>query len=223
MAERKNQEGGKKAAEGKEKPVAKKAEEKPKAAAKPTPDKGTEAAQTKAAAKAVEKAKPDAAKAKGEPKSKPKAEAKAKPAAKRRAKSEAAKPKPAAKPKATEKAATPVPPTVRASARYVRVAPRKARLVADQIRGKGIEDARALLRFSPRGAAVDLAKLLDSAAANAEHNHDLVAEDLEVAEIQVNDGPTLRRFRPRARGSASRINKRTCHVSVALRPKDTVS
>jgi ribosomal protein L22 len=130
--------------------------------------------------------------------------------------------KPAAKPKAESKKEAPAPPTVRASARYLRVAPRKARLVADQIRGLQIDDARALLQFSSRGAANELGKLLDSAAANAENNHDLVADDLAVAEISVDEGPTLRRWRPRALGRATRINKRTSHVSIALRPKETV-
>ena len=109
---------------------------------------------------------------------------------------------------------------VRASARYLRVAPRKARLVADQVRGMPVPDARELLAFSPRGAAEDIAKLIASAAANAENNHDLVADDMRIAEIRVDEGPTLKRWRPRARGRATRIDKRTCHVSVALRPTD---
>ena len=107
---------------------------------------------------------------------------------------------------------------VRAKARYVRVAPRKARLVADQVRGMPVDEARTLLAFSTRGAARDLAKLIDSAAANAEANHDLVAEDLRVAEIYVDEGPTLKRWRARARGRASRIDKKTSHLSVALTP-----
>ncbi len=111
-------------------------------------------------------------------------------------------------------------PTVRASARYLRVAPRKARLVADQVRGLPVTQARELLDFSPRGAARDIAKLIDSAAANAEHNHELVAEDLRIAEIRVDEGPTLRRWRPRARGRATRIDKRTSHITVALKPTE---
>ena len=107
---------------------------------------------------------------------------------------------------------------VRASARYVRTAPRKARLVADQVRGLHIDEARVLLRFSPRSAARDIGKLIDSAAANAENNHDLVADHMKVAEITVDEGPTLRRYRPRALGRATRINKRTSHISVALSP-----
>src|SRR6266498_288772 len=102
----------------------------------------------------------------------------------------------------------PTPPTVRAQARYVRVAPRKARLVADQVRGMPVDDARTLLRFSTRSAAKDIAKLIDSAAANAETNHDLLADELLVTDIHVDEGPTLRRYRPRALGRATKINKR---------------
>jgi large subunit ribosomal protein L22 len=112
------------------------------------------------------------------------------------------------------------PIVVRASARYVRVAPRKARLIADQIRGLHIDKARALLEFSPRGAAEDIRKLIESAASNAENNHDLIADEMRIAEITVDEGPTLRRFRPRALGRASRINKRTSHIAVALSPED---
>jgi ribosomal protein L22 len=112
------------------------------------------------------------------------------------------------------------PVVVRASSRYVRVAPRKARLIADQVRGMHIEQARALLQFSPRGAAEDIRKLIESAAANAENNHDLVADEMLISEITVDEGPTLRRYRPRALGRASRINKRTCHIAVALSPEE---
>jgi ribosomal protein L22 len=112
------------------------------------------------------------------------------------------------------------PVVVRASARYVRVAPRKARLIADQVRGLHIEQARALLAFSPRGVAQDISKLIESAASNAENNHDLIADEMLISEITVDEGPTLRRFRPRAMGRASRINKRTCHIAVALTPED---
>ena len=114
----------------------------------------------------------------------------------------------------------PQPPTVRAKARYVRVAPRKARLVADQVRGLPVAEARTLLSFSQRGAARDIAKLLDSAAANAEANHDLVAEDLRIATITVDEGPTIKRWRARARGRATRIDKRTSHISLALTPEE---
>ncbi len=110
------------------------------------------------------------------------------------------------------------PPVVKASARYVRIAPRKARLIADQVRGLHIEKARALLQFSPRGAAQDIHKLIDSAAANAENNHDLIGDEMRIASITVDEGPTLRRFRPRAMGRATPINKRTSHIAVALTP-----
>jgi ribosomal protein L22 len=129
-----------------------------------------------------------------------------------------AKPKARAKPKAEKEA--PKPPVVKARARYVRVAPRKARLIADQVRGMHVDDARTLLRFSTRGAARDIAKLIDSATANAEANHDLVADELRVTDITVDEGPTLRRYRPRALGRATRINKRTSHIHVALTPED---
>ena len=112
------------------------------------------------------------------------------------------------------------PVLVRASARYVRVAPRKARLLADQVRGKHIDDARSLLQFSPRTAADDIAKVIESAAANAEANHELIGDEMIVHEIRIDEGPTLKRYRPRAMGRATPINKRTCHISVALTPED---
>lgn len=111
-----------------------------------------------------------------------------------------------------------VGPIVRASSRYLRISPRKVRVVADQVRGLPIPDAVSLLTFSTRGPALEVQKLLNSAAANAENNHDLDADELRVSEIQVDEGPVLRRWRPRARGRATRIEKRTCHLSVALSP-----
>ena len=142
---------------------------------------------------------------------KPKAESKPKPKA-------ATKPK--AEPKPAPKEEAPPLPVVRASARYVRSAPRKARLVADQVRGLHIEQARALLQFSPRSAGRDILRLIDSAAANAENNHELVADEMKITEITVDEGPTLRRYRPRALGRATRINKRTSHIAVALTPEE---
>jgi ribosomal protein L22 len=132
-------------------------------------------------------------------------------------------PKKAAKAKkAPAKKAAPArpsaPPVVKASARYVRIAPRKARLIADQVRGLHIEKARALLQFSPRGAAEDIHKLIDSAAANAENNHDLIGDEMRVSSITVDEGPTLKRYRPRAMGRATPIHKRTSHIAVALTP-----
>ena len=114
-------------------------------------------------------------------------------------------------------------PVVGASAKYVRMAPRKARLVADQVRGLPVNEARTLLQFSVRGAASDIEKLLASASANAEANHDLVADDLRIAQITVDEGPTLKRWRARARGRATRIDKKTCHVKVALTPTEEAS
>jgi ribosomal protein L22 len=135
------------------------------------------------------------------------------PVAKKPARKQAAKAKP--KPEVAD-----VPVLVRASARYVRIAPRKARLVADQVRGLQIDRARALLDFSPRSAARDIRKLIDSAASNAENNHELVADEMKIAEINVDEGPTMRRYRARALGRATRINKRTSHISVALTPEE---
>jgi ribosomal protein L22 len=173
---------------------------------------------SKAPAKKPAAKKPAASKASAAKKS---AAAK-KPAAKKAPAKKPAAKKPAAKPKAKPETvkAEPQRPVVKARARYVRVAPRKARLVADQVRGLHLDDARTLLRFSSRGAAQDIAKLLSSAAANAENNHDLVADDLVIKDIHVDEGPTLRRYRPRALGRATRINKRTSHINVALTPED---
>jgi large subunit ribosomal protein L22 len=110
------------------------------------------------------------------------------------------------------------PPVVHAKARYVRTAPRKVRVVADQIRGLEVEEAIALLEFSPRGASVPVLKLLRSAAANAENNYDLDPEEMRITGISVDEGPTMRRYRPRARGRATRIEKRSSHINVALTP-----
>jgi ribosomal protein L22 len=202
------------------KPAAKKAPAKKpaakKPAAKPKP-KAETATKGKGAAEATSKT--------ADRKAADKATSKA-PAKKPAAKKPAAK-KPAAKPKAETKAkAKPKPkepsdrPIVNARARFVRVAPRKARLVADQVRGLPLDEALPLLRFSTRGAAQDIRKLIESAAANAETNHDLVADDLLIKDIHVDEGPTLRRYRPRALGRATRINKRTSHIAVALTPED---
>jgi len=119
-----------------------------------------------------------------------------------------------------KKEATEEPVLVHATAKYVRVSPRKVRLVADQVRGKHIDDARSLLQFSPRSAADDIAKVIESAAANAEANHDLIGDEMIVHTIRVDEGPTLKRFRPRAMGRATPIHKRTSHITVALTPED---
>jgi ribosomal protein L22 len=189
---------------------------KKKPAAKPKP-KAETATKGKGAAEATSKT----ADSKAADAATSKAPAK-KPAAKKpAAKKPAAKPKAESKAKAKAKPKEPATrPVVNARARFVRVAPRKARLVADQVRGLPLEDALPLLRFSTRGAAQDIRKLLESAAANAETNHDLVADDLLIKDIHVDEGPTLRRYRPRALGRATRINKRTSHIAVALTPED---
>jgi len=107
---------------------------------------------------------------------------------------------------------------VRAQARYVRTSARKARLVCDHIRGKSVEEARAILDFAPRAAARDWSKLLESAVANAEHNHELVGDELRIEDAHADEGPTLKRYRPRAMGRATRIRKRTAHLSITLTP-----
>jgi ribosomal protein L22 len=109
---------------------------------------------------------------------------------------------------------------VRAQAKYVRSSARKARLVCDHIRGKSVEDARAILAHTSRAVARDWSKLLESAVANAENNHELVGEDLYIKAVHADEGPTIRRFRPRAMGRATRIRKRTSHLTILLTPKD---
>ena len=109
---------------------------------------------------------------------------------------------------------------VRAQAKYVRTSARKARLVCDHIRGKSVEEARAILAHTPRAVARDWSKLLESAIANAEHNHELIGDDLRVYAVSADEGPTLKRFRPRAMGRATRIRKRTSHLTITLTPKE---
>ena len=108
----------------------------------------------------------------------------------------------------------------KAVARYVRVSPRKARLVVDLIRGKSVEDASAILRFSPRHAAEVVEKVLMSAVANAEKNNKIPAEQLYVSTTFVDEGPTLKRIRPVSRGRAFRINKRTSHITVVVKQRE---
>ena len=105
---------------------------------------------------------------------------------------------------------------VRAEARYVRTAPRKAQLVAEQIRGRPVPEARTILAFMTRDAARDVESVLSSAVANAEQNHNLDADELYVSVATVGAGPTLKRWRARARGRVARIKKRTCHITIAL-------
>jgi large subunit ribosomal protein L22 len=107
-----------------------------------------------------------------------------------------------------------------AVARFARVSPMKARRVVDLIRGRPVDEALALLRFAPQAASDIVYKLLESAIANAESTEDLAADTLVVTKAKVDDGPTLRRFRPRAQGRAYRINKRTSHITVVVQPRD---
>lgn len=104
----------------------------------------------------------------------------------------------------------------RARARYVRVTPMKARRVVDLIRGLPTEQAQAVLRFAPQAASEPVGKVLDSAIANATNNNSMDPNDLFVSEVYVDEGPTMKRFRPRARGSAARIRKRTSHITVVV-------
>jgi ribosomal protein L22 len=174
----------------------------------------------------------ESAAAKGTSAEKPAAKA---PSAKKPAKESAAK-RPAAKatgPDVEAKAAPPAAkskpaasgakttarrPTVRAHARYVRTSARKARMVCGHLRGKSVQEARAILAFTPRDAARDWSKLLESAVANAENNHELLEDDLVVREAYADEGPTIKRFRPRAMGRATPIRKRTSHLTITLTP-----
>jgi large subunit ribosomal protein L22 len=106
--------------------------------------------------------------------------------------------------------------TVRAQAKWVRMSPRKARLVLDHIRGRSVPEARTILAFTQRAAAIEIEKVLRSAVANAEANHGLDGDELLVQAAYADEGPTLKRWRPRARGRANRIRKRTCHVTLIL-------
>jgi large subunit ribosomal protein L22 len=107
---------------------------------------------------------------------------------------------------------------VKAVAKWVRTSPRKARLVVDHIRGRSVPEARTVLAFTQRAAAREIEKVLRSAVANAEANHNLDGDDLVVSSVYVDEGPVLKRWRARARGRAARIHKPTCHITVKLTP-----
>ncbi|QXJ23682.1 50S ribosomal protein L22 [Actinomadura graeca] len=111
----------------------------------------------------------------------------------------------------------------RAQARFIRVTPRKARRVVDLIRGLPAAEAQAVLRFAPQAASEPVGKVLASAIANAEHNFKLDSDTLVVSRAWVDEGPTLKRFRPRAQGRAYRINKRTSHITVVVESRDEAS
>ncbi len=195
------------AEEAKPKPKAKaKAKSKPKAKAKAKAKPAKKAPEAEAAEEA-ESADADSVEAKPKAKAKGKAkpEAKKAKAKSRRGRREAAEPG----------------VLVHAQAKYVRTSARKARLVCDHIRGKDVAEARAILAYTPRAAAKAWIKLLESAVANAEHNHELVGEDLRIASVHADEGPTLKRYRPRAMGRATRIRKRTSHLTITLTPKES--
>ena len=142
-----------------------------------------------------------------------------KPASKPRAvkpKAEATPDEPASKATRPDAEHLVVAPVVRAQAKYVRSSARKARLVCDNIRGKSVQDARAILAHTPRAVARDWSKLLESAVANAEHNHELDGEDLVIKAVHADEGPTIKRFRPRAMGRATRVQKGMSHITVIL-------
>jgi ribosomal protein L22 len=196
--------------------------ETPEAAKKPAAKKAAakKAAAKKPAAKKVAAAKAPTAKA---------AEAKAteeqEPAAKKAAKTPAAKKaakQPVAEAKKAPSAKQAAKPArrrvVSAHARYVRTSARKARMVCGHLRGKSIDEARAILAFTARDVARDWSKLLESAVANAESNHELLEDDLIVREAYADEGPTIKRFRPRAMGRATPIRKRTSHLTITLTP-----
>jgi large subunit ribosomal protein L22 len=111
---------------------------------------------------------------------------------------------------------------VSATAKYVRISPRKVRLVTDVIVGRPVEEAAAILRFMPNAAARDVAKVLRSATANAENNFNLTADELHVESAVANEGPTLKRIRPRAQGRAFQILKRTSHITVSVADRGDV-
>ena len=107
-----------------------------------------------------------------------------------------------------------------ATLKYARISSRKVKIVADLIRGKDADEALAIVKFTPKASSEVIEKLLKSAIANAENNHGMKHEKLYVAEIYANQGPTLRRIRPAAKGSAVRLRKRTSHITIVLKERD---
>ena len=111
-------------------------------------------------------------------------------------------------------------PSASATLKYARISSRKVKIVADLIRGKNVDEALAIVKFTPKAASEVVEKLLKSAIANAENNHGMKSNNLYVAEIYANQGPTLKRIRPAAKGSAVRIRKRTSHITIVLKERD---
>jgi large subunit ribosomal protein L22 len=118
---------------------------------------------------------------------------------------------------------TPATQEVRAASKYLRISPRKARLVVEHIRGRTVPEARTVLAFTDRAAAREVEKLLRSAVSNAEANHNLIGDDLVVKAVFVDAGPVIKRWRARARGRSVRIRKRTCHITLTLVPGTTAT
>jgi ribosomal protein L22 len=196
------------------------------AAEKKPPAKKPAAAKASTAAKSPEKdaeesAQPKSAAAEATAKKAPARKAKAAAKAEEATEPKAEKPAPSARSDAarTQGSALSRRKVVSAHARYVRTSARKARMVCGHLRGKSVEEARAILAFTPREVARDWSKLLESAVANAENNHELIEEDLFVREAFADEGPTIKRFRPRAQGRATPIRKRTSHLTITLTPK----
>lgn len=108
----------------------------------------------------------------------------------------------------------------KATAKQVRISPRKARLVIDLVRGKDVGEAVGILKNTPKKAAETVEKVLNSAVANAEHNHGMIADELYISEAYANEGPTMKRYKPRAMGQASPINKRTSHITIKVAEKE---
>jgi ribosomal protein L22 len=222
MAEEKDN----KATEPEKKPAAKKpaakkpaAEKKPAAAAEKKPAAAKKpAAEKKPAAKKPAAKKDDVEKteAQGQDGVADEAAEKKAPAEKAPAKKPAAKKAPAKKAVSNKDSVAVEPTFVRATARYVRSSPRKSRLVVDHIRDASVEDARVFLQFTARHVGRDVAKVLESAVANAEHNHELDVDNLHIVKAFVDEGPTLKRWRPRAKGRATQILKRTSHITVIV-------
>ena len=111
-------------------------------------------------------------------------------------------------------------PQATATLKYARMSARKVKIVADLIKGKDVDEALAILKYTPKASSEMLEKLLKSAIANAENNHNMAHEKLYIADIYANQGPTLKRIRPAAKGSAVRIRKRTSHVTIVLKERD---
>ena len=198
------------------KPAAKKAPAKKAAAKKPAAEgDGEKAKARKPRRKAAAKEEPQAEAKADDVKAEEKAADKGEPDARAKVAKEPA-PKPADSRRRAGGQKTARRRVVRARARYVRTSARKARMVCGHLRGKSVAEARAILAFTPREVARDWSKLLESAVANAESNHELLQDDLIVREAYADEGPTIKRFRPRAMGRATPIRKRTSHLTITL-------